>query len=90
MSNERKHHTSEEKVAILRRHPSIGFRFPLCATNINSTPPCSTGGSSSSLRTGLPPDLLLRNHFLLLCHDYIASGPNRLRRTGLMVAVQRA
>jgi hypothetical protein len=38
MSNERKRHTSEEKVAILRRHWSIGFRFPLRATNINSYP----------------------------------------------------
>jgi hypothetical protein len=44
MNNERKHHTPEEKVAILRRRLMIGFRFPLCATSISFTPPSFTAG----------------------------------------------
>jgi len=55
MSNERKHHTPEEKVAILRQH--LIDRVPVCTLcdEHRSTPRFSTGGSSSFLRTGPRP-----------------------------------
>ena len=54
MSN-RKQYSPEQKVSIVRRHLFENVPVPTCAMNSASTPPSTTSGKSSFLRTQRVP-----------------------------------